>query len=57
MPNPSYEIKGGKAKGSPQPGPANTNPARVVPKGSLRPGSIDVPFKRLAYTMKKGFKA
>jgi|14BtaG_2_1085337.scaffolds.fasta_scaffold00332_8 hypothetical protein len=54
---PSYEIKGGKSKGSPQSGPANTNPARVVPKGSLRPGSIDVPFKRLAYAMKKGFKA
>jgi hypothetical protein len=56
MPNPSYEIKGGKAKGGPQ-GVPNTNPARVVPKGSLRPGSIDVPFKRLAYAMKKGFKA
>jgi hypothetical protein len=53
MPNPSYEIKGGKAKGGPQ-GVPNTNPARVVPKGSLRPGSIDVPFKRLAYAMKKG---
>lgn len=56
---PSYKINGKKKPGGGGPQLPNTGggETRVVPKGSLRPGSIDVPFQRLAYAMKKGFKA